>query len=330
MFPFLYEHLKTDERTYERTNDTRAVPCRWVGFLSLACVLSSPFLYDLVITHALEWPSLTVQWMPDRNEPEGKDYSVQELILGTHTSENEPNYLMRCEVQLPLEDTELDARQYDEERAEVGGFGSALGKVNVKQQIVHEGEVNRARHMPQNKYLIATKAPSEDVFLFDVSKHPSKPESQSECRPELRLKGHKSEGYGLSWSPLQEGHLISGSDDQQICLWDVQGRPGKNQSLQAKSIYQGHTSVVEDVAWHSKHQHLFGSVGDDKMLMIWDTRKPSTEPALHQVEAHEAEINCLSFNPMNEYILATGSADKVGARKGLERKSTTSSSDFGN
>ena len=57
-------------------------------------------------------------------------------------------------------------------------------------------------------------------------------------------------------------------------------------------------------------------------------RRP--QPALHQVEAHEAEINCLSFNPMNEYILATGSADKVGARKGLERKSTTSSSDFGN
>ena len=23
-----------------------------------------PFLYDLVMIHALEWPSLTVQWMP--------------------------------------------------------------------------------------------------------------------------------------------------------------------------------------------------------------------------------------------------------------------------
>jgi hypothetical protein len=22
-------------------------------------------LYDLVMTHALEWPSLTVQWLPD-------------------------------------------------------------------------------------------------------------------------------------------------------------------------------------------------------------------------------------------------------------------------
>lgn len=25
---------------------------------------NTPFLYDLVVTHALEWPSLTVQWLP--------------------------------------------------------------------------------------------------------------------------------------------------------------------------------------------------------------------------------------------------------------------------
>ena len=27
-------------------------------------------------------------------------------------------------------------------------------------------------------------------------------------------------------------------------------------------------------------------------------------------EAHSAEVNCLAFNPFNEFILATGSADK--------------------
>ena len=26
---------------------------------------NTPFLYDLVITHALEWPSLTAQWLPE-------------------------------------------------------------------------------------------------------------------------------------------------------------------------------------------------------------------------------------------------------------------------
>lgn len=29
------------------------------------------------------------------------------------------------------------------------------------------------------------------------------------------------------------------------------------------------------------------------------------------VDAHSAEVNCVSFNPKNEYLLATGSADKV-------------------
>ncbi len=90
---------------------------------------NTPFLYDLVITHALEWPSLTVQWLPFREEPAGKDYSLQRLIVGTHTSENEPNYLMLAQVQLPLEDSENDARQYDDERGEMGGFGCSSGKV---------------------------------------------------------------------------------------------------------------------------------------------------------------------------------------------------------
>ena len=26
---------------------------------------NAPFLYDLVVTHALVWPTLTVQWFPD-------------------------------------------------------------------------------------------------------------------------------------------------------------------------------------------------------------------------------------------------------------------------
>ena len=39
-----------------------------------------------MLTHALEWPSLTCQWLPDKTLPAGKDYSQQRLVLGTHTS----------------------------------------------------------------------------------------------------------------------------------------------------------------------------------------------------------------------------------------------------
>jgi len=150
------------------------------------------------------------------------------------------------------------------------------------------------------------------VYVFDYSKHPSKPTSKGGCVPDLRLKGHKTEGYGLSWSPFNAGHLLSGSDDAQICLWDT--FVGKNsRAVEAMNIYSGHGGVVEDVAWHGSHPHIFGSVGDDKMLMLWDTRRPPHDACSHKVEAHSAEVNCLAFNPFNEFILATGSADKTVA-----------------
>lgn len=49
------------------------------------------------------------------------------------------------------------------------------GKIEIEIKINHEGEVNRARFMPQNPCIIATKTPSSDVLIFDYTKHPSKP-----------------------------------------------------------------------------------------------------------------------------------------------------------
>lgn len=83
--------------------------------------------------------------------------------------------------------------------------------------------------------------------------------------------------------------------------------------MDAKTIFTGHTAVVEDVSWHLLHESLFGSVADDQKLMIWDTRSNNTSKPSHSVDAHTAEVNCLSFNPYSEFILATGSADKTVA-----------------
>ena len=215
-----------------------------------------------------------------------------------------------AEAQLPLESAEVDGREYDDESGEAGGFGSGGAKVKVVQHINHDGEVNRARYMPQNSFVLATKTVSADVYVFDYTKHPSKADADSGCQPNIRLKGHLTEGYGLSWSPFKSGHLLSGSDDAQICLWDVTGGDGARE-LDAQTIYKGHLSVVEDVAWHAKHEHMFGSVGDDKHLILWDTRAVPASAAVLDIEAHDAEVNCLSFNPYNETLLATGSADKT-------------------
>jgi len=47
--------------------------------------------------------------------PEGKDYSVHRLVLGTHTSD-EQNHLIVASVQLPNDDAQFDASQYDSEK----------------------------------------------------------------------------------------------------------------------------------------------------------------------------------------------------------------------
>ncbi len=123
-------------------------------------------------------------------------------------------------------------------------------QVQVVQQINHEGEVNRARYMPQNPFIIATKTVSAEVYVFDYSKHPSKPPQDGHCNPDCRLRGHKTEGYGLSWSPTKEGHLLSGSDDAQICLWDVRGTYKQGRVVEALQIFQVCTLYHELLSLH--------------------------------------------------------------------------------
>ena len=302
------------------------------------------------MTHALEWPSLTCQWTPNMKGA-GDSATEHSLLLGTHTT-GEQNYLMVASCNLPKDDVVIDNRSqgqsgsadatngtasstsagptgsvagsaplvaaYDEEKREVGGFGhasSSIGKIEIRMKVKHEGEVNRARYMPQNHFIVATRGPDPQVYVFDLSKHPSFPAEGSVFSPQAVCVGHSKEGYGLSWSRLKEGHLLSGSEDTTLCLWDVQAGANSEKAgrqVHPISTFKGHTNVVEDVDWHHKDPNMIASVGDDKSVRIWDTREPQKE--VHVVaDAHEGDVNCVAFNPINEMLFATGSADKTVA-----------------
>lgn len=262
---------------------------------------NTPFLYDLIVSHPLEWPSLTVHWVPSPPQPYSADptFAVHKFVLGTHTSEDFPNFLMIADAVLPTKDSEPN----------VGGKNEnpVIPKVEIAQKIRVDGEVNRARCMPQKPNLVGTKTSSCEVYVFDCAKQAEK--QQDDCDPDLRLKGHDKEGYGLSWSPFKEGYLVSGSHDNKICLWDVSAL-AQDKVIDAMHVYEAHESVVEDVSWHLKNENLFGSAGDDCQLMIWDLRTNQTQ---QRVKAHEKEVNYLSFNPYNEWVLATASSDTTVA-----------------
>lgn len=88
---------------------------------------NAPFLYDVIITHALDWPTLTIQWFPDAETPSGKNYSVHRLLMGTHTSGAQQDYLQIAQVQIPNQKTR-DADGDDEGDEDEGGEDAEMGR----------------------------------------------------------------------------------------------------------------------------------------------------------------------------------------------------------
>jgi hypothetical protein len=107
-----------DEQPQEMTEEQQRVYeeyCIWKK--------NSPYLYDLLVSHALEWPSLTVQWMPEQVVVPvtgggqslvalDAQHATQRLVLGTHTAGEDPNYLIIQPVTLPAADATVDARAF--------------------------------------------------------------------------------------------------------------------------------------------------------------------------------------------------------------------------
>lgn len=85
---------------------------------------NSPYLYDLLISHSLEWPSLTVDWVPSAPflHQVNPSLAVHKLVLGTHTSEDVPNFLMVADAVFPVKSSET--------RIDISGEDPILPKVS--------------------------------------------------------------------------------------------------------------------------------------------------------------------------------------------------------
>jgi len=275
---------------------------------------NSVFLYDMLYGRALEWPTLTTQWLPDKKAVEGTNMSTHRMILGTHTSGQAQNYLQICNVDIPDPDTP-DLAELNEERGEVGGYGNAKKPFEFKvvQRINHPGEVNKARYQPQNPDIIASLCVDGRVLIFDRTKHPMQPKGDT-IKSEAELVGHEKEGFALGWSPLNEGHLVTGNEDTTVRTWDLKSGFSKgDSSISPTTTYTHHSATVNDVQYHPSYPFLIGSVSDDLTWQIIDTRMNTNSKALYKKLAHVDAVNCIAFHPSIETLFATGSADKTVA-----------------
>ncbi|CAL5327877.1 unnamed protein product [Camellia sinensis] len=157
-----------------------------------------PVLYDWLANHNLVWPSLSCRWGPQLEQATYKNrqrlylseqarssYSPHCIPLVTGksialllansgvfwedvTDGSVPNTLViaNCEVVKPRVAAAEHISQFNEE--------ARSPFVKKFKTIIHPGEVNRIRELPQNSKIVATHTDSPDVLIWDVEAQPNR------------------------------------------------------------------------------------------------------------------------------------------------------------
>jgi histone-binding protein RBBP4 len=198
----------------------------------------------------------------------------------------------------------------------------------VKMRTVKEMEVgssiSRIRVMPQNASFTALRLDSPNVEIHSISKptehsaQGTEKVSMDDFEPIVELDGHSKSGWGLDWSKLNEGSLVTGADDDLICVWDIHNMTSRSKGSETASVkpvhsISGHQGNVNDVAWSCCEADLFASVSDDMTLCVWDKRALSgssgTNKPSSRVIAHSDEIYSVGWSPFSSKWIATASLD---------------------
>ncbi|KAL0726694.1 hypothetical protein Bca4012_022787 [Brassica carinata] len=271
-----------------------------------------PILYDTISNQSLVWPCLSCRWGPQFEQPSSKNQ--QRLYLTEQTDGSVPNTLV-------VANCEAVKKQLN---------GEACSPfVKKYKTIIHPGEVNRIRELPQNSKIVATHTTdSPDVLIWDTETQPDRHAvlGAPHSRPDLILTGHEDNAeFALAMFPT-EPFVLSGGKDKSVVLWSIQDHittagtdsksPGEvsnktgGRSVGPRGVYHGHEDTVEDVAFCPSSSQEFCSVGDDSCLILWDARTV-TSPAMKVEKAHDADLHCVDWNPHDNNLILTGSADNT-------------------
>ena len=89
-------------------------------------------------------------------------------------------------------------------------------------------------------------------------------------------------------------------------MWNATDASGSSWSIDS-SPFAGHTNSVEDVQWSPTEATVFISASSDKTCRVWDIRGKKGPQITFQ--AHQSDVNVISWNQSVNYLLASGSDD---------------------
>lgn len=158
-------------------------------------------------------------------------------------------------------------------------------------EVIHETPIRAAKFIPDKSLFICG---SDDYNLRIYNYHTMEKVKE--------IKAHSDLIRSIAIHAKQN-LILSSSDDQTICLWDLE----KDMTL-VKS-YEEHVSFVMKLAVNPKDQDMFASCSTDKKIKIWSFNNKNSSLT---IEGHLKGVISIAFCPMQDKpYLASGSDDKT-------------------
>ncbi|KAG5472319.1 hypothetical protein LSCM1_03718 [Leishmania martiniquensis] len=295
-------------------------------------------LYEYCGMHVVEWPTLAVEWIPDRTfiDPE-RDYTLQYLAIGAqvHPLSEATNTVKLMEVAVPVaaareamhgaygDDDVAKAGPADPEGAENldpgKRFANIKGHFRCEQTLTVDAPVLKIRAMPAETNIIAVKTASAFIGVYNLVQELTEDEA-GRTVPDALLRGHRRGGFGLCWNTLKPGFIASAADDGYVNYYDVSHRltidmreaPAVDPVLSVPQTpplerLVGHRDIVTDCSWHASQGHLLTSSSMDGDVRLWDIRMRIGGATIYS--AHASGATAAQFHPICTFQLATTGAE---------------------
>lgn len=273
---------------------------------------NAPLLYDTLVSHLLEWPSLTCQYFSKYEENKADSTFNQSLAIGTQTDDQNQNYLMTMNSKIPV----FAADSSHHSKGFEGQLKTNYKCVKIDKKIPHSGEINKLRICPNMQNLIATKSGDGKLYLWDV-------DQPKVTQPLLTLQDNATQGFALDWNCVNNTKILSGDNQGVICLYtldrtfEVSGENKNPSSDQLQKMtsnikatkYTNNGMAVNDCKFHRIHGTIFAAASDDCSISLWDLREKPV--SFLRVVAHINEIFAIDFSYSDEFLLLSGAADNM-------------------
>ena len=208
--------------------------------------------------------------------------------------------------------------------------------------VVHPGEVNKIRELPQHPEVLVTHTDAPELYVWNIEKQPAQVRGADKRWPapaaaEAVLTGHETPAgeplFALAASAAAP-RVASGAPDRLVLLWDLADaqdgilagrRPAAAAgaadggggaaaaaatTIGARVRLEGHADTVEDVVFAPDSGEQLVSVGDDRQIIFWDLRAGHAPVArVKDARGAGADVHCVDWNRLDANLVATGAAD---------------------